>query len=265
MLAIREQHEHPRLTGLRRYYFTRTQLVKQDLEEVAELFAAVRWLATGDAALMTQAYSDESWRPCLYLSVLITPEQRWHCARLLEQRGWSGGPPVARPEEGSSCLYQRGQTPLVLRWHALTECRWSEADRGLLERAESFHWLGRPLWRPCPSDALLLSLVRQEEPWWGVDAVQLNRRHPIDWELLACEARRRRVASQVRTGLQRLAPWSCNPPLSLDPDLFEQLGEWAVRFRLGFVREYLRGCPSRWADILVGLPGYLWRRVVSRW
>lgn len=265
MLAIREQHEHPRLTGLRRYYFTRTQLVKQDLEELAQLFGSTRWLLTGDAALVTQAYGEEAWRPCLYLSVLVPAEQRFHCARLLAGQGWSGGPVSSRADQGSSCLFQREQTPLVLRWHALTECRWPEADRGLVERAESFQWLGHTLWRPAASDALLLSLVRREEPWWGVDAVQLTRRHTIDWDLLAREARRRRVAGRVQAGLQTLSCWSDWPGVDLRPGLLESLGERAVAWRLGFVREYLRGCPASLVPILSGLPGYLWRRVVSRW
>jgi hypothetical protein len=230
--------QRPRLDGIRRFIWTRTQL------KLAAALPVLRRLGAADvpfcllkgAALIAGGHLAAGERFIRDVDVLAPRSRLAEAVEILLAAGW-------KPEHYASleeifslgfprchALAFRGpENPddqIDLHLSSLELSRFPKSDDGLWSRAREARLFGLPARVPAPEDLLCTALVhsyrsdRAEEHDWAVDAVALSRRAGFDWSILAREAHRRGVDALVCARLESLRAMRA---LALPPGLLEQL------------------------------------------
>jgi hypothetical protein len=212
----------PRLEGIRRFVWTRTQLkLAAALPVLRRLHArGVRFCLLKGAALIAGGHRAPGERFLRDVDVLVPRQALAEAVAILFETGW-------RPEHYASLeeVFSLG----FPRCHALAfrsaahpddaiDLHLSASELGRFPRSDAALWsrtaeariLGLPVRVPAPEDLLCHALVHsflsdgQEGRDWVLDAVALARRPRFDWARLVEESRRRGVEALVAARLRRL-------------------------------------------------------------
>lgn len=178
-----------RLRGLARMRWTEEQLALHTLRQVQEnLQAHIETLIPAETSpnVLGQTWERDS------LEVYVRDETRSDALQVLRELGWQFTGrcvPQSRYPLTDGVRLSRGDETIFLRWKLHTVCCWSEADRGVWERAHH-----KVL---APEDRLLRSVViSATRPAMRslavLDALALDTSE-IDWSLVKSEAAQRRI------------------------------------------------------------------------
>lgn len=208
-----------KLRGLSRFCWTTSQRLSHQAGLVIAALqeAGLGVLLTGGLAVAHGIRGDLGMRSQHGFELLIRPEERAACLKVLQQHGFQLSYGLPKVDFWHSCELSNAQDMrLELRWFAHQEGRWPGADAPLWERAQDLVRPNLPPIRiPCAND-LLLAACLHEEP---LDISALVRHPNLDWEVFYQELARRRLARKVLPALLRAAPWEELP------------GDWQSRLK----------------------------------
>lgn len=208
-----------RLQGIYRQTWYRNRIAEAALLEAIEAFqeSGVESLALKGMALIGLAYQEPGVRPMNDIDLLVHGRDLRRAIGALEAAGWNLSPP--RSAEFSRllrlfharALRHRSGIELDLHRHILEESNWSHADAGVWERRRTVELSNHSVETMSPTDHLIHTIVHGVR-WdpippirWVTDAVVLIRSGEIDWDLIAAESERRRVALAMGAALEFLS------------------------------------------------------------
>ena len=214
--------QRPRLDGIRRFVWTRTQL------KLAAALPILRQLAASGvpccllkgAALIAGGHLAAGERFIRDVDLLVPRSRLADAVAVLFAAGWrperyasleevfSLGFPRCHALAFRSRDHPEGEIDLHLS--AVELNRFPKSDDALWSRAVQTRLFGLTASVPAPEDLLCTALVhsylsdRSEGHDWAVDAVALARRPGFDWSILVDESHRRGVDALVGARLQSL-------------------------------------------------------------
>jgi len=251
----------PRLEGLAKAHWTRTQLVIRDSAPALDVLksAGIEFLLFKGAAYYAEGLAPATRRIMADLDILVRPEAVAAASDRICETGWS-------PKRGYSPekLRRRVQTKLCgvgyrsgefgevdLHYQVFYFTRWDrELDASLWKNARSARLAGRPILVPSPEDSIVISIadgVRSGEGDWVLDLSYRINACQIEWDRVADIAERRGLVPFVLSGLTYLKNLGCDIPQStlaclsrLRPSAGEYLKYWDFRLRAMNVPHRLR-------------------------
>lgn len=207
----------PELEGVVRASWIAHRQLLDRLPEILDAFrrAAVTPIVHKGLALAETVYPRGGLRPTTDVDLLVAPDERRRAAEALERLGYRPRRPIpeSRLARLHAVAYSRPASPDVdLHGWLLEESCFRGADMGVRERAVPLELAARRVLTLSPTDHLLQAIVHglhwSEVPplYWVADAASLirERRAEIDWDVLAAEAAKRRVAPALTAGLRLL-------------------------------------------------------------
>lgn len=209
-----------KLKGVYRHTWYKNQLFLRRMAECLRWFhaAGIETLLLKGAPLALLFYRDHGLRPMADLDVMVPPDRAVAALDLLRDRGWvrSDRWPETFHESyvsvGNSVgLKDREGNQCDLHWHLMPECCREEADGEFWRGAVPFFIHDVPALTLNPADHLL-HVVAHGLRWdplppfrWVADAMEIIRSPtPPDWERLAAQAQRCRLAWPAKEGLAYL-------------------------------------------------------------
>ena len=236
--------QRPRLDGIRRFIWTRTQLKMAAALPVLRQLGGrgVPFCLLKGAALIAGGHLAAGERFIRDVDVLVARSRLAEAVEILFSAGWKPEH-YASPEEVFSLGFPRRHAlafrsqdhpgdEIDLHLSASELGRFPKSDDGLWSRARETRLFGLTAFVPAPEDLLCIALVhsylsdRTEEHDWAVDAVALARRPGFDWRVLASESHRRGVDALVCARLQSLRAMRA---LALPEDALRELEATGAR------------------------------------
>jgi hypothetical protein len=223
LLALGSDDELLKLfKGVHRFAWARNQILLSKVMPLVSALedAGVPTLLLKGAALVADRRQDAGMRQMTDIDVLVPTAQTGAAIELITEHG-------LKPVEGLPAWYAAEYMPLFrpsinvgdgaegqldLHWHVLHWSCHPRADDGFWAASVPVTLRGVRTRALCPADELLHVIVHgarwSEAPTyrWVLDAAQIARGlcGPVDFERLATQARRHRVAPAVREGLMYL-------------------------------------------------------------
>lgn len=198
-----------RLKGVHRYHWTQTLLNLAASKAAIDtlLRHEIPVLLLKGAAMHAAGYTSAANRSLGDIDFLVPYAQRTTAIDLLLTKGWLPvyDIPMSRYAYMHSIdMHFSSQFRIDMHWFALHENPWPGVDEALWSRAVDVRFGGLPVKRPDDTD-LLLHLLASGGRWdvspgrrWIPDAIILFRQQvSIDWDRLAAEAARRRMARVI--------------------------------------------------------------------
>ena len=214
--------QRPRLDGIRRFIWTRTQLklaaalpVLRGLQGMGVPYCLLK-----GAALIAGGHLAAGERFIRDVDVLVPRSRLAEAVSVLFSSGWRPQR-YTSPEEVFSLAFprchalafhgvDRPDDAIDLHLSAVELNRFPKSDDALWSRARELRFFGTAAFVPAAEDLLCTALVhsyradRSEGYDWAVDAVALARSPGFDWSVLAVESHRRGVDALVGARLQKL-------------------------------------------------------------
>lgn len=180
----------------------------------ALIAAHVRVIVLKGAALAWSIYETPALRPIGDVDILVAPQDLPRSREILRGLEWSPLRPVRDQDLMTRHALDYCKPPfgaIDLHWHLHEECCWTDADAGVWRRARPFSGEPHGLLMLDPADQLLQTCILGlrwspvHSARWVADAAQIvNRSGSLDWTIVVDEARRRRMALQMREALRLL-------------------------------------------------------------
>jgi hypothetical protein len=213
----------PRLTGARRYIFTRTQLTLATARPLLEALseADLRMMLIKGAARIADDAALTSERTLRDVDVLVDPEDLDKALAIAERLGWqprltnrwavTGS--LAERFSGYHAIGLRTPDPRAcgvvdIHHFALPMCRNLGDDAALWSRAGRTTLMGMPFFAPSPTDSVMISLVHsllyspgQKTADWALDIEPPINAGIVEWDAVLQEAHARRVEAFVAAPL----------------------------------------------------------------
>jgi hypothetical protein len=190
------------------------------LQEAAPLIRSlgdtgIETLLLKGAALILRNYEDAGLRPMADLDVMVRKEQITLAFEKLAALGWQSREalePATLAAAHSAPFIREGASPLDLHWRLLEDEAPAPGEQALWDRATPAELFGVPTRVLGVTDQLLHVLAHgarwsadRSHRWLADASVLLSRaKGEVDWELLAAEARRRRVSLAAQQALDFL-------------------------------------------------------------
>jgi hypothetical protein len=266
----------PRIEGLARAHWTRTQLTLRESAEAIDLLdrAEIPCLVIKGAAQYAEGLGAATRRILGDIDILVRAENAPRAIELLASAGWAG-------TFGESAAYLRSVADIRIST-TLLKGRYGEidvhrtpfhyrradpaADELLWAGAQSTHLNGHPVMVPSPAASILISLahsIQGEGGDWAVDVAERLRHQAIDWDCFAELATRWRLTLSMRSGLLYLKQ---QLGLTIPAEIIERLAvvpaDWAERLKFwSNVREHATRpladrIANRIADLALAARGY---------
>lgn len=236
----------PRIEGLARSHWTRTQLALRESAEAIDILdqAGVPNLLIKGAAQYAGGLAGKIRRILADIDILVRPEQAAHAIEALISAGWSGA-------NGESAAYLRAVGDIRISTNLL-KGRYGEvdlhstafhyrridrvADDLLWASAEAGNLNGQPVMVPSPAVNVLITLAHATASHggdWALDVAKRIEHQPIDWDTLVDLAARWRLNLPVCAGLLYLQEQLEIPvPTVVVQRLANAPSDWADRLKL---------------------------------
>ena len=236
----------PRIEGLARSHWTRTQLALRESAEAIEILdhAGIRYLLIKGAAQYAGGLAGKIRRILADIDILVPPEQAARAIDELVSAGWSGA-------NGESAGYLRAVGDIRFSINLLkgrygevdlhrTAFHYRRADRTaddlLWASAEAGSLNGQPVTVPSPAVNVLITLAHATASQggdWALDVAKRIKHQTIDWDTLAELAARLRLNLPVRAGLLYLQEQLEIPvPAEVVQRLANAPSDWADKLKL---------------------------------
>jgi hypothetical protein len=215
-----------RMRGIHRYWWSRAQLLLQSAAAALERLAreSIDAMVLDGLPLALGYYADPGLRPMSELRILVPAREAQRALAALARAGWRCDAP--QTSWGVRGAFEAGAAdqppdpeprrakgePCELRWHALRDCCWKQADQELWRKAVMLDVGGRPARAPDPTDLLFHTCVegasadRLRSVRWVADATAVLRRAAprIDWDRLLAASQRGLLSEVLRRALGQL-------------------------------------------------------------
>lgn len=218
----------PRLEGLAKLQWTRTQLIIRDCISALDALESVgiKFLLFKGAAHYAEGLASATRRIMGDVDILVLPEAVVAASDRLCETGWSskgGYSPETLRRRVQIKLggedYLKGEFGEIdLHFQVFYFARRDrELDASLWENACPARFAGRPVLVPSPADSIVISIadgVRSGEGDWAMDIAYRIRTCQIEWDRVAYIADRRGLVPFVLSGLTYLRSLGCDIPQS---------------------------------------------------
>jgi len=214
--------QRPRLDGIRRFIWTRTQLKLAAALPILRRLGGmgVPFCLLKGAALIAGGHLAAGERFIRDVDVLVPRSRLAEAVAILFAAGWKPERYASLEEVFSlgfprchALAFRSGGHPdheIDLHLSAIELNRFPKSDDALWSRVRETRLFGSTVSVPAPEDLLCTALVhsylsdRSEQHDWAVDAVALARHPGFDWSILAGESHQRGVDALVCARLQSL-------------------------------------------------------------
>lgn len=237
-------------------------LLNRCAEVVGHLQASgIECLLLKGMALLTDVYADEGGRYLEDFDLLVGPEQVPRAVAALNTLGWHALHPEELSLEARHAhgFYNAEGLSCDLHWHLLWRAHAAVNEAPLWATKRPLRVRDEPTFT-LAAEHLLLHLCVHGMAWetvppirWLLDVHLLLQRHPVQWELVLAEARRRGVTlplaealSVYETSLPGELPTFLHEQLRLLPASEEQRLAYAQLVTEPTLRAVLRGLMTDW-------------------
>lgn len=236
----------PRIEGLARSHWTKTQLALRESAQAVDLLrrVGVQHLLIKGAAQYAEGLASKTRRILADIDILVPPEQAALAIDLLVTEGWSGA-------NGESAAYLRSVADIRISINLL-KGRYGEVDihrtafhyRRIDRAADDLLWKtavnailnGRPVIVPGPAASILITLAHATFSHggdWALDVAKRLDHCAVDWDLLTELTIRWRLNLPVQAGLLYLRDQLklAIPSAAIDR-ITRARSDWADRLKL---------------------------------
>lgn len=251
----------PRLEGLAKWHWTRTQLIIRDCISALDALesAGIKFLLFKGAAYYAEGLASATRRIMADVDILVLPEAVVAASDRLCETGWSSkagySPEILRRRVQIKLRgedYRKGEFGEVdLHYQTYYFTRRSpELDSNLWKDARLARFAGRPVLVPSQAESIVISIadgIRSGEGDWAIDLGYRISAGQIEWDAVVCITVQRGLVPFVLSGLTYIRSLGCEIPQSaLDcleearPTAGEYLKYWDYRLRRKNVPHRLR-------------------------